>query len=162
VDWTVLLLWAVAALLVAIGIAGMVLPAIPGPLVVLAGLALAAWIEGFAHVGPGWLAVLTALALLAMLLDVVAGALGARRFGASRRAMWGAALGAVVGIFFGLPGVLLGPFVGAVIGELTARDDIEAAGRAGVGATIGLLLGVAGKLALAFAMIGLFAVVRFL
>ena len=68
----------------------------------------------------------------------------------------------MVGIFFGLPGILLGPFIGAVLGELTEHDDLQVAGRAGVGATVGLLLGTAAKMAIAFAMVGIFLFARFL
>ena len=102
------------------------------------------------------------LALLSYAVDFVATALGAKRFGASKRAVVGAALGALVGLFFGLPGILLGPFVGAVIGELTAQRGLGEAGRAGMGATIGLVLGAAGKLALAFSMLGVFLAARIL
>jgi len=155
-----ILLWSLAVLLVAAGLAGLVLPALPGPPLVFAGLLVAAWAEDFQHVGPGWLAVLTGLALLAMLVDFVAGLFGARRYGASPRALLGAALGALVGIFFGLAGVLLGPFVGAVLGELSARRGLSAAARSGWGTTVGLVLGTAAKLALGFTMIGLFVVLR--
>ncbi len=65
-------------------------------------------------------------------------------------------------MFFGIIGILLGPFIGAVIGEFSSRPDLHAAGRAGVGATVGLALGAAAKLALAFAMLGLFIIMRFL
>jgi uncharacterized protein len=101
------------------------------------------------------------MASLALLADFVAGAFGARHYGASARSVLGAAVGAVVGIFFGLPGLLLGPFLGALVGELSARRDLVAAGRAGWGATLGLVLGMAAKVALGFAMLGLFLVVRF-
>ena len=74
----------------------------------------------------------------------------------------GAALGTLAGIFFGLPGILLGPFLGAVAGELTVRRDLQLASRSGVGAFIGFVLATAGKLALGFAMLGLFLLVRFL
>jgi hypothetical protein len=137
-----------------------VLPALPGPPLLFAGLLAAAWAEDFVHVGTGTLVALGAMAALAYVVDFIAGAFGARRYGASGRAMIGAALGAVVGIFFGLVGVLLGPFIGAVIGELSAQNNLHAASRAGVGATIGLLLGTAAKLALGFAMIGVFLVMR--
>jgi hypothetical protein len=76
--------------------------------------------------------------------------------------VFGAAAGAIIGIFFGLAGVLLGPFIGAVIGELSVRRDLGAAGRAGIGATIGLVLGTAAKLALGFTMIGIALVMRFI
>ena len=157
-----ILLWLLAGSLVLAGIAGLLLPAIPGGPLLFAGLVLAAWIEDFAYVGWGTLAVLAALTLLTYLADFVAGALGARRYGASPRAIAGATIGALGGIFLGLPGVLLGPFLGAVIGELTAQRGLHAAGRAGLGATIGLAIGVAAKLALAFSMLGIFAVARLL
>lgn len=155
------LIWTVAAMLVAAGLAGLVLPALPGPALLFAGLLVAAWAEGFAHVGTATLVTLGVMAALASLADFVAGAFGARRYGASPRSVAGAALGAVVGLFFGLPGLLLGPFTGALLGELSARRDLLAAGRAGWGATLGLVLGTAAKLALGFAMVGLFLVVRF-
>ena len=155
------LMWILAGILVVAGIAGLVLPALPGPLLLFAGLWMAAWLEGFAHVGAKTLIALGLMASLAMLADFVAGAFGARHYGASARSVLGAAVGAVVGIFFGLPGLLLGPFLGALLGELSARRDLVAAGRAGWGATLGLVLGIAAKLALGFAMLGLFLIVRF-
>ncbi len=154
------LLWSMAVLLVLMGIAGLILPALPGSPLLFAGLVCAAWAEDFAHVGWRTLTLLGGLAVLAWLADFVAGAYGARRFGASNRAMVGAAIGALVGLFFSLPGLLLGPFLGAVAGELTARTDLQAASRAGIGAFLGLVLGTAAKMALAFAMIGIFLAVR--
>ncbi|HUG98253.1 MAG TPA: DUF456 domain-containing protein [Gammaproteobacteria bacterium] len=155
------LIWILAAVLVVAGLAGLVLPALPGPLLLFAGLLVAAWAENFAHVGTATLIALGVMAALASLADFVAGALGARRYGASPRSVAGAALGAIVGLFFGLPGLLLGPFAGALLGELSARRDLLAASRAGWGATLGLILGTAAKVALGFAMVGLFLVVRF-
>ena len=125
-----------------------------------AGLVLAAWAENFAYVGNWTIAVLAILALLTYAVDLIGGALGARRYGASGRSIIGATIGAIVGIFFGIPGVLLGPFIGAVLGELTVNREIAAVSRAGWGATIGLLLGTAVKLALAFTMLGIFVVMR--
>ena len=156
------LLWMVAALLVMAGIAGLALPAISGAAVLFAGLVLAAWIEDFAYAGVGVLSIIAALAVLTYVVDFAAGMLGAKHFGASRRAMAGAMLGAILGIFFGLPGLLFGPFAGAAIGEFSERHHIGAAGRAGVGATLGLVLGVAAKLALAFSMLAVFAAARFM
>ncbi len=159
---TVIALWLLGAVLIAAGIAGMLVPALPGPPLLFAGFVLAAWAEDFRYVGYGMLAVLAFMSLLAYLVDFIAGALGAKHFGASSRAAIGAAIGAVVGIFFGLPGIFLGPFIGAMLGELTQHEDLQAAGRAGVGATVGLLLGTAAKMAIAFTMVGLFLVARFL
>ena len=157
-----ILLWILAVILVAAGMAGLVFPVLPGAPVLFAGLVVAAWAEGFAYVSTATLSVLGVMALLTYLLDFLASAFGAKRFGASPRAIIGATIGAIVGIFFGIPGVLLGPFIGAVLGELTARSDLKTAGRAGIGATVGLALGAAAKLALALAMVGIFVVVRFL
>jgi uncharacterized protein YqgC (DUF456 family) len=158
-DWT-LLLWPLAALMVVAGVAGLVLPGLPGSPLLFGGLFIAAWAEDFAYVGAGTLTVLAAMALLTYAVDFAATAFGAKKFGASKRAVVGAALGALVGLFFGLPGIILGPFVGAVIGELTTERGLGEASRAGVGATIGLVFGAAAKLALAFSMLGLFALVR--
>ena len=155
------LLFVLAAVLAAAGIAGLALPAIPGAPLLFVGLLLAAWAEDFAYVGTGTLVVLAALALLTYLVDIAAGVFGVQRFGASSRAMVGAAFGAVIGIFFGLIGVVLGPFIGAAVGELTVAGELRAAGRAGFGATIGLAIGTAAKIALAFAMLGIFAFMRF-
>ncbi len=155
-------LWILALVLVLAGIVGLVLPALPGPLLLFAGLWLAAWAEGYVYVGTATLVFLGILAAVASLADFVAGAFGARRYGASGRSVTGAALGAVVGLFFGIPGLLLGPFIGALLGELSARRDLIAAGRAGWGATIGLVLGTAAKVALGITMLGVFVLARFL
>ena len=156
-----LVYWLIAVLLVALGLAGVVLPAIPGAPLIFAGLFVAAWLEDFAYVGKWTLTILGLLALLTYGVDFWAAMFGAKRFGASKRAIVGALAGTIVGLFLGLPGVLFGPFIGAVIGELSARRSLEDAARAGFGATIGLVLGVALKLTLAFSMIGIFAVARF-
>jgi uncharacterized protein YqgC (DUF456 family) len=160
-DTTTIMLLAGAAVLVVAGLAGLVLPVLPGAPLLFGGILLAAWAEDFAYLGVGTLTVVGVLAALAIAADFVAGAFGARRYGASKRAVLGATIGTVVGLFFGPIGVLLGPFVGAVLGELTVQRDLNAAGRAGVGATIGLALGTAAKLALGFAMIGIAVVMRF-
>ena len=155
------LLWIAATLLVALGVAGVVLPGLPGIPLVLAGLVLGAWIDDFAYVGRGTLITIGLLALLATAVEFAASALGAKRAGAHRRAVIGAALGALVGIFFALPGILIGPFAGAVIGEFSARGDLARAGRVGVATWIGMLLGGAAKLALVLSMIAVFAWQRF-
>ena len=156
------LLWIAAVLLTLIGFAGMVLPAIPGPPLVFLGLVCAAWAEGFHYIGFWMLAVLALMTVLAYGVDFAAAAFGAKRFGASPRATAGAAIGTLVGLFFGLAGILLGPFLGAVIGELSVRRHLPDAGRAGLGATLGLAIGAAVKIALGFAMVGLFITARFL
>lgn len=150
------LLWIAAAALVLLGIAGAVLPAIPGVPLVFAGLLLAAWIDHFQKVGWFTLSVLALLTIASFVMDFMATSLGAKRSGASKLAVAGAAVGTVVGLFFGFLGLILGPFLGAVAGELLARKDRNQAVRAGLGTWLGLLLATAGKLALIFAMVGTF------
>jgi uncharacterized protein YqgC (DUF456 family) len=159
---TIVLLWLLAAALILVGLAGAVLPAIPGVPLVFAGLWLAAWIDDYARVSGWTLGVLGVLTLLAMVVDVAASALGAQRVGASRQAIAGAAIGALVGVFFGLVGLLVGPFVGAVFGELAARGSPEQAARVGVATWLGLLFGTLLKLALSLAMVGIFTAAYFL
>jgi len=158
-DW---LGWLLAVGLVLVGLAGTVLPVLPGPVLVWLGLVAAAWLEGFEHVGAIALGFMGLFAGLAHLLDFVAGAAGTRWARAGPRAFWGAALGTLVGLFFGLPGIILGPFLGAVIGELTVVDDLPGATRAGVGAWLGVLAGTAVKIGLTFLMVALYLLNRVL
>lgn len=151
------LLWALAVALVVIGFAGILLPALPGTILIFAGLALAAWADHFARVGAWTLGIIGVIAAASYAVDVVAAALGAKTLGASRRAMAGAALGTIAGLFVGIPGLMVGPFIGAVIGELTLHRDLPRAGRAGVSAWIGFAVGMAVKVGLAFLMVGIFA-----
>lgn len=147
-----------AVVMVIVGLIGVVMPALPGHTLILAGLIVGAWANGFTRVGVWTLVVLGIIALASYGVDFVAVALGAKRLGASPRAMTGAALGTIAGLFFGLPGVIVGPFAGAVIGELTTNRDLVKAGKAGVAAWIGFAIGTAVKVALAFLMIGIFLV----
>ncbi|MGV3569055.1 MAG: DUF456 domain-containing protein [Ramlibacter sp.] len=152
------LLWILSGALILVGLAGIVLPALPGTILVLAGIVLGAWIDDFTRVG--WLAItfVAVLAVLAWAMDYVAAMLGAKRAGASRQAMVGAALGTVAGIFMGLVGVLFMPLVGAAIGEFMARRNHGQAMRVGVATWLGLLAGMLAKFVLAFMMIGVFIV----
>jgi uncharacterized protein YqgC (DUF456 family) len=152
------LLYLLAALLVIVGIAGSILPALPGLPVVFCGLLLAAWVGDFETVGWMTLTLLGALTLLAMAVDLVASLLGTRRVGASGLAVLGAAIGTIAGLFFGLPGLLVGPFAGALAGELLAGRGMQQAARAGVGAWIGFVVGTLAKLGLAFTMLGVYLV----
>ena len=151
-----LILWALAVILVLVGLIGALVPVLPGPVLVFGGLVLASWADGFTRVGPFTLIVLALMTVAVYVVDFLAGAYGVEKTGASRRAVVGAVVGAIVGLFFGLPGVLLGPFVGAVVGEYTVRRHLVEAGRAGAGAWLGIVLGAAAKMAVLFAMLGLF------
>jgi len=122
-----------AALLIVAGIAGAILPALPGVPLVFGGMLLAAWADHFQHVGAVTLTLLGVLCVVALLIDFVASVMGARRVGASSRALWGATIGTFAGLFFGIPGLLLGPFVGAVIGELSAGSQVHKATSVGIG-----------------------------
>ncbi len=155
---TATLLWLLSAALIVLGVAGTVLPALPGTALVLAGIVLGAWIDDFARVGWGVLGGITLLAALAWVLDYVAGLLGAKQAGASRQALIGAALGTVAGLFMGLVGVLFMPLVGAAIGEWMARRDHGQALKVGVATWLGLIAGMVSKVVIAFVMIGVFIV----
>lgn len=152
------LLWVLSTLLILAGLAGIVLPALPGTILVLAGIVLGAWIGDFQEVGWIALTAVAVLAVLAWLMDYVAAALGAKRAGASRQAIIGAAIGTVAGIFMGLVGVLFMPLVGAAAGEYIARRHHGQALRVGVATWLGLLAGMLAKFVLAFMMIGIYVV----
>jgi uncharacterized protein YqgC (DUF456 family) len=153
--------WVLAAVLVLAGLAGSVLPALPGVPLVFAGLLVAAWADDFERVTWLPLVVLGLLTVLSFVIDFAATALGAQRVGATRLAIVGALLGTVAGIFLGIPGLILGPFVGAVVGEMISHGKVEQATRAGLATWMGLIFGTLSKLALVFAMLGVFALAYF-
>ncbi len=150
------LLWILCAALIVAGLAGTVLPVLPGTVLVWGGIVLGAWIDDFQRVGTATLVVITVLAALAWVLDYVAGLLGARKAGASRQALLGAAIGTVAGLFMGVVGVLFMPLVGAALGEYLAQKDQTRAVRVGVATWLGIMLGLLAKVVLAFVMVGLF------
>jgi uncharacterized protein YqgC (DUF456 family) len=154
-------LWLLAVVLVLVGLAGSVLPALPGIPLVFAGLFVAAWAGDFERVTSLTLVVLGGLTVASFVIDFAATALGARRVGATRLAIVGAMLGTLAGVFLGIPGLVFGPFVGAVIGEMISHGGVEQAARAGVATWLGLVFGTLAKLALAFTMLGIFAFAYF-
>ena len=153
-DWTILW-WLLVVLIVIAGLAGTVIPALPGVPLIFAGLFMGAWINHFETISWFTVSMLALLALAAWAVDFFAGALGAKYLGASSRAFWGATLGAILGIFFGLPGIVIGPFIGAMLGELSGGSDLLQSGRSGLGAWLGMVVATAAKLAIAFLMIGI-------
>ncbi len=149
-------LWLIAVALIVLGVAGTILPALPGVTLVFGGILLAAWIDHFTRI-PGWLvAVFALLTLIAWAVDYFAAVAGAKKAGASKLAIAGAAIGTLVGIVTGLWGLLFLPLVGAALGEFVARRDVYRAGHVGIATWIGLLVGTAVKLAIVFAMVGAF------
>lgn len=157
-----LILSIIGAILTVTGLAGLLLPLVPGAPLLFLGLLLGAWAEGFRFIGVWTLLLLAAMAALTYVVEFVASILGVKKYGGSRRAMVGAAVGGIVGLFFGIPGILLGPFGGAVIGELSLQRSLDEASRAGFGTVVGLAIGVAGKLAIGITMIGVFILIRLL
>jgi len=155
-----LILWVLSGILTVAGLAGLLLPLLPGAPLLFFGLLLGAWAENFHYVGSRTLLALAGMALLTYLVEIAASILGVKKFGGSNRATIGAVAGGVIGLFLGIPGIILGPFAGAVIGELSLQRELDQASRAGFGTVVGLALGVAGKLAIGIAMIGLFLLVR--
>ncbi|MFC5742809.1 DUF456 domain-containing protein [Dyella tabacisoli] len=149
-------LYLLAAVLIIAGLAGTILPALPGIPMIFGGIWLAAVVDHYRHLGLWWLIVIGVLGTLGVVVDFVASTLGAKRVGASRMALWGAGLGTLVGMFFGLLGLVLGPFVGALLGELLAGNSVLRSTHVGIGTWLGLLFGTLIKLVISFMMIGLF------
>ena len=155
-------LWIVSAALILLGLAGTVLPLLPGTLLVWSGVLLGAWIDDFTRVGVSTVVIISILAALAWALDFVAGLMGAKRAGASGLALVGAAVGTVVGIFMGLVGVLFMPLVGAAVGEYWAQRDQQRAAKVAFATWVGLMLGMVAKVVLSFVMVGIFLVALWL
>jgi uncharacterized protein YqgC (DUF456 family) len=156
-----IVLWSIVVICIVIGILGVVLPALPGIPLAFAGFLIAAWMDSFQKVGALTVIVLAVLTVISVVLDFLVTALGAKRMGASWLAMAGAGVGTVVGLFFGIMGLVFGPFIGAVAGELLAKKKLMQAGRVGVGTWIGIIVGTAVKLAIMFAMTALFVAAYF-
>ena len=149
------LLYIVGAVLIVLGLAGAVVPALPGIPLIMGGIWLIAGVDGYRHLGQWWLLSIGLIGAVGLTLDLVAGALGAKRVGASKQAVSGALVGTVIGLFFGLPGLLLGPFCGAVVGELTAGNSILRSAHVGAGAWLGLIFGTIIKLVSSVMMVAL-------
>lgn len=149
-------LWIVAIALIVVGVVGTILPALPGAILVFAGVALAAWIGDFAQISGWTVGVLAVLTAVAWIVDYVAGLYGAKKAGASTLALVGAGVGTIAGIFTGLVGLIFMPLVGAAIGEYLAQKDALRAGKVGLATWLGMLAGTVLKVAIAFLMVGIF------
>lgn len=152
-DWQIL----VAVLLVVVGIAGTVLPMLPGVPLVFAGLLLAAWHGGFDQVGIVTMVIIGAITAMAWAVDFFASVVTAKKAGASKYALWGAGIGALVGIMGGIPGLIIGPAIGAIIGELITHKDTTKATTVGIAAGLGFVLALAIKIVLVLTMLAVFA-----
>lgn len=149
------LLYVIAALLIVAGLVGAVVPLLPGIPLIFGGIWLLAGVDHYRHLGLGWLLSIGLVGAVGLSMDLLAGALGAKRLGASPRAVWGALAGTVIGMFFGLPGLLLGPFVGAVLGELASGNSVLRSAHVGVGTWIGFICGTLIKLVASLSMLAL-------
>ncbi len=152
-DWQII----VAILLITVGIAGTVLPMLPGIPLVFAGLLLVAWHGGFDQVGIFTMVMIGAIAIMAWAVDFFASIITAKKAGASKYALWGAAIGALVGIVGGIAGLIIGPAIGAVIGELIAHKDATKATTVGIAAGLGFVVALAIKIVLVLTMLAMFA-----
>jgi hypothetical protein len=150
-------LYVLAVLLMVGGLVGNILPALPGIPMIFGGIWLAAAVNQYQHVGLWWLVVIGLLGTLGVIVDFVAATLGAKRVGASPLALSGAGLGTLIGMFFGIAGLLLGPFAGALLGELASGTSVLRSAHVGAATWMGLLFGTLIKLVISFIMIGLFA-----
>jgi uncharacterized protein YqgC (DUF456 family) len=141
--------------IIAAGIISLALPIVPGVAIIYLGIVTVAWADDFTRIGPVMLFAMLALTLVAMIADNVAGIFGARRAGASGWGVVGAGVGALVGLPFGLPGVILGPAVGALAFEYMKNPDLKRAGKAGLGGLLGFFLGVVAKAIFGLILVGL-------
>ena len=130
------------------GMVGCILPVIPGPILSFSALILMSWVKSWQSFSQTFLIVMGILTGLLLLLDYIAPALGAKKYGASKRGLWGSAIGMIIGIFFIPPwGMIVGAFIGALVGELSAGKSGRKALRAGWGILIGNVLVIGLKLA---------------
>lgn len=150
-------LYTLAIALIVGGLIGTVLPTLPGIPMIFGGLWLAAALDDYQHLGVSWLIVLGVLAAFGVAMDFIAASLGAKRVGASSMAIWGASIGTFIGMFLGIPGLILGPFVGALAGELISSKSVLRSAHVGVGTWLGLLFGTLVKLVLSVVMVALAA-----
>lgn len=151
--------WFLTIVLFAIGVIGTIVPVLPGTTIILAGAIIHRIVLG-PEKSIGWqtMIVLVLLTLATYAIDVLAGYLGAKYFGATRWGTFGAILGALLGLFFGLIGLFVGPVIGAVIGEIIAGKRMIDAGRAGWGSLLGNIGAMLAKLFIALVMIAIFLI----
>lgn len=140
------ILLALAIILMITGIAGCLLPVLPGPPLSYLGLVLL-HLTRFADISRNLFIILGAVAVIVTIIDYIVPIWGTRQFGGSKYGMRGATVGLIIGLFLGPPGIIAGPFIGAVVGELIFKDDFKYAIKAGFGSLLGFLTGVGLKLA---------------
>ncbi|WP_297093773.1 DUF456 domain-containing protein [uncultured Draconibacterium sp.] len=141
-----ILLIVLGAIFIISGVLGCVLPIIPGPPLSYIGLLLLHFTERY-QFSSKFLIIWAIITVVVYALDYLIPAWGTKKFGGSKRGVWGSIIGLVIGMFFFPPfGIIIGPFVGAVVGELTAGKDSGAALKSGFGSFMGFLAGTLLKL----------------
>ncbi|HUS87536.1 MAG TPA: DUF456 domain-containing protein [Bacteroidales bacterium] len=143
------LLLSLSIILILIGIIGCLVPVLPGPPLSFAGL-IVLHLTRFADLSQNLLIILGVVAVVVTLLDYIVPIWGTKKFGGSKYGVRGAAVGLIIGLFFGPPGIIFGPFIGAVVGELIFKDDFKYALKAGFGSLLGFMTGIGLKLAASF------------
>ena len=154
-------LYGVAFLLILVGVAGTIVPALPGIPMIFAGAWLIGYMEDYQYFGWGTLIALGVLTVISLIIDWVSQTMGAQKAGATKLGLSGAFLGTIIGIPFGLVGIFLFPVFGAFIGEMIGHRDMRKAGKVSWATWIVMIAGIAAKLAIAFIMIGIMCVMRF-
>ena len=154
-------LYGVAFWLILVGVAGTIVPALPGIPMIFAGAWLIGYMEDYQYFGWGTLIALGVLTVISLIIDWVSQTMGAQKAGATKLGLSGAFLGTIIGIPFGLVGIFLFPVFGAFIGEMIGHRDMRKAGKVSWATWIGMIAGIAAKLAIAFIMIGIMCVMRF-
>ncbi|HEY4092914.1 MAG TPA: DUF456 domain-containing protein [Luteibacter sp.] len=150
-----LALYLLSAVLIVGGVAGAILPVLPGIPMIFGGIWLAAAVDAYQHLGWGWLIAIGIIGAVGVALDFISASLGAKKIGATPRALWGAGVGTTVGMFFGIPGLIIGPFAGAVVGELSSGKSILRSAHVGVSTWVGMLVGMLAKVVISFLMLGM-------
>lgn len=157
-DWW----WLLATILVLVGIAGTILPMLPGIPLVFAGLLMAAWLDGFAKVSVLTMVIIGLIALLALIIEFVASFITVKKAGASQYALWGAAIGGLIGLLAGPFGLIVGTAVGAAMGELLAKKETSQATAVGIAAGLGFVVALVAKVVLLVIMLAIFAYAYYL
>lgn len=152
----------ITIIVILLGIAGTIIPFIPGVPLIFIAIATYGWYEGFHTITTKYIVILAALTLLSLLVDYLASTMGAKYFGSSKYGIYGALIGTLLGLFLFPPaGLLIGPWIGAIVGELMAGKEFNTALRTGVGTIVGLFSGIVFSLILAIIMLVSFLIVVF-
>lgn len=155
-PWDQILGLVVTLMVMSVGLAGCLLPAVPSTPVVLVAALVHRFVFGDAGASIWVLAVLFVITVFSILMEYLASLIGAKKLGATKAGVWGAVVGTIVGLFFAPLGIIFGPFLGAVSFELLGGRELGEAAKAGTGALIGFFAGTLGKIVCCIAMIGLF------